>query len=106
MAETMKRDLGASLDASYGRGKRARFAPEKLQSRVSFVGPVHFRVAQCGGFPLGLPSERVRVWHGGKAVAPVLIDVSDLRARCVCGIFSEYCSPQFCPGTIDSTSEL
>lgn len=59
-----------------------------------------------GVFPLAIATCATRVWSGGQAIAPDVVDVSDLRPRCVCGTFAEYCLPEFCPGAIDNTAEL
>jgi len=105
MAKVLKRDHAASVDCNPSRSKRGRLLVKKGESKI-FVVPARFRISLQGSFPLALAACSTRVWDGGPAIAPGLIDVSDLRARCACGAFAEYCLPQFCPGAIDNTVEL
>lgn len=106
MAKVLKRDFAEKADPCPVPRKRGRKSVKTGEAKIFMVNPVRFRISLHGSLPLGLPSQTMRVWHGGKVIAPVVVDVNGLRARCACGAFSEYCLPQFCPGAIDSTYEL
>jgi hypothetical protein len=106
MASVAKRRRAAAVEDRVERSVRGKLVVKKGQGSVSLVVRTPFRMSLLGAFPLALAACPSRVWHGGPAIAPTVVDVSDQRPRCACGTFVEYCLPQFCPGAIDNTVEL